>query len=586
MYDVIIKGGRVVDGSGGEPFVGDLAITEGRIDAVGDKISGRAKQTIDADGALVAPGWVDVHTHYDGQVAWDDTIDPSASNGVTTAIMGNCGVGFAPVPRGGEKTLIELMEGVEDIPGTALYEGIPWGQWETFPEYLDFLRGREYALDIGAQLAHGALRNYVMGERGRDNSDETIEDIQAMGRMVEESLRAGAVGVSTSRTIGHQSLSGGVVPGTFAAEAELMAFAGAINRVGYGVLEVIPANAVGPLQQLGGEKSSSLEELALMARLSTESKQPVTFTMLEVAEQPTLWRTILGQVSEYNQQGAQLRPQIPSRPIGMITGLTGYHMFMRREPFLKIADLPLEQLVAEMRKPEVKAAILAGKDVPHPDVGSMKNVYKHLGMALSRIFRMGDPVNYEPDPDNSVAAMAERAGSDADSFMYDLLLEDNGRSFCILLGSSYLNGNLDVVHEMLSDPHTITGLSDAGAHVSLIVDGSMPTYQLTHWCRDRSRGEKLPVEFIVNKQTARNAALYGLNDRGLLQPGLRADINVIDLDRLGVSLPEAHYDLPAGGRRIMQPVQGYIATFVNGVRTRANDQDTGARPGRVASQQP
>jgi N-acyl-D-amino-acid deacylase len=581
MHDYLLKGGTIVDGTGRPSFVGDVTIKDGRIAAVGPSIHEPAKEVVDAAGCIVAPGWVDVHTHYDGQVAWDDEIDPSARNGVTTVVMGNCGVGFAPVPRGGEKDLIELMEGVEDIPGTALYEGIPWGAWETFPEYLDFLGSRTYALDIAAQIAHGAVRNYVMGARGRANEDATADDIAAMSRIVRDALDAGAVGVSTSRTIGHRSINGGEVPGTFAADEELIAFADAIKQAGRGVFEIIPAGAVGQLPQLGGERHSTMDEIDRMAALSRVCGRPVTFTLVQVRDNPELWRAVLERVTAHNAAGAQLRPQVCARPVGMISGLNGYHMFMRRETFLALAGLPLEQLVAELRKPEVKAAILTDKNIRHPQAGSMNNLHGHFRQALGQMFPMGSPVDYEPPPEMSFAAMAAAQGREPDEVMYDFLLEEDGRSFAILLGGNYLYGNFDVIREMLTHEHTVTGLSDAGAHVSLIVDGAMPTYQLTHWVRDRSRGDRLPLEFIVAKQTAVNADLYGLKDRGRLLPGLRADINIIDLARLKTDRPVPHHDLPAGGRRIMQPVEGYVGTFVNGVRTRRNDKDTGARPGRL-----
>jgi N-acyl-D-amino-acid deacylase len=581
MHDYVLKGGTIVDGTGRAAFLGDVAIKDGRIAAVGASIDGPAREIVDASGCIVAPGWVDVHTHYDGQVTWDDTIDPSASNGVTTVVMGNCGVGFAPVPPGGEKDLIELMEGVEDIPGTALYEGMPWGAWETFPEYLDYLDGRNYALDVAAQIAHGAIRNYVMGARGRANEDATAEDIAAMSRIVKEALDAGAVGVSTSRTIGHRSINGDAVPGTFAADDELVAFAEAIRQARRGVFEIIPAGAVGQLPQLGGERHSTMDEIDRMAALSKVCGRPVTFTLVQVRDNPELWRDVLARVTEHNAKGAQLRPQVCARPVGMISGLNGYHMFMRRETFLKLAHLPLDELVAELRKPDVKAAILTDKNIRHPQGGSMNNLYGHFRRALGQMFPMGSPVDYEPPPENSFTAMAAAQGRDPEEVMYDFLLEDDGKAFAILLGGNYLYGNFDVIREMLTHEHTVTGLSDAGAHVSLIVDGAMPTYQLSHWVRDRSRGEKLPLEFIVAKQSALNADMYGFIDRGRLLPGLRADINIIDLNRLNVALPEPHHDLPAGGRRIMQPVTGYVGTFVNGVRTRIDGRDTGERPGRV-----
>ncbi|TDI62569.1 MAG: D-aminoacylase [Alphaproteobacteria bacterium] len=582
MYDYLIKGGTIVDGTGTAPIIGDVAIADGKIAAIGANIDGPAKETIDAAGLFVTPGWVDVHTHYDGQVAWDDVMDPSASNGVTTAIMGNCGVGFAPVPKGGEKALIELMEGVEDIPGTALYEGMPWGAWETFPEYLEFLDSRKYSIDIGAQIAHGPIRNYVMGERGRDNEDATAQDLEHMSQIIEEAINAGAVGVTSSRTIGHRSINGEAVPGTFAADEELDVFAEAIKRAGKGVFEIIPSSAIGDLSALGGEPKSTLEEVEMMARLSKESGRPITFTLIQVFDQPDLWREVLALVAEHNKNGAQLRPQVCSRPIGMITGLTGYHLFQRRESFLKIADLPLAERITEMKKPEVKAQILADEDIPHPQAGSMQNVSAAFKQALSIMFKLESPIDYEPVPEKSFEALAQAEDRDPEEYMYDFLLEDDGKSFGILLGANYLERNYEVIREMLTDDNTVVGLSDAGAHVSLIVDGAMPTYQLIHWVRDRTRGEKLPIEFIVNKQTLNNANLYGLTDRGSLEVGKRADVNIIDLENLETGRPVAHYDLPVGGRRIMQPIKGYKATFVNGVQTRKDDQDTGARPGRVA----
>ena len=340
MLDHVIKGGTIVDGSGAPPVRGDVAVKDGRIVQVGGTITDAASETIDADGAIVTPGWVDVHTHYDGQVSWDDVMDPSAGNGVTTIVMGNCGVGFAPVRPGGEKSLIELMEGVEDIPGTALYEGMEWGQWETFPDYLDYIAGREYSLDIGAQIAHGAVRYYVMGERGSDNEDATSDDLIEMARLVQEALEAGAVGFSTSRTIGHRSLWGSPVPGTFAPEEELRAIAQAMKAAGSGVFEMIPSGTVGKLEGLGGERYSPLEELSLMDIVSRESGRPVTFTLVQSPDYPAdMWREILDTTSEMNAAGAQLYPQVSSRPIGLVTGLSGYHAFLRRPTYMRLSSL-------------------------------------------------------------------------------------------------------------------------------------------------------------------------------------------------------------------------------------------------------
>ena len=581
MLDHVIKGGTVVDGTGTPGVRGDIGVRDGRIVQVGGSITESATNVIDAEGAIVTPGWVDVHTHYDGQVSWDDEMDPSAGNGVTTVVMGNCGVGFAPVRRGGEKALIELMEGVEDIPGTALYEGIEWGRWETFPEYLDYIAARQYSLDIGAQIAHGSVRYYVMGERGANNEDASAEDIAEMGRLVQQAIEAGAVGFSTSRTIGHRSLWGSPVPGTFAPQEELRAISLAMKAAGKGVFELIPSGTVGKLEALGGEPFSPLEELQLMDQVSRESGRPVTFTLTNPLDYPDMYREMLAQTLEMNASGSQLYPQVSSRPIGLVTGLSGYHAFFRRPTYMRLAGLPLAERVKEMAKPEVKAAILGEPDVLVDEPGSMANLYVLFQNAAPVIYPLADPVDYEPQMSECLGARAAATGDDIMSVMYDFLLEQDGRVMGSLMGGLDVHQAQEVVREMLTHPATVTGLSDAGAHVTMICDASMPTTQLTYWTRDRRRGEQIPLEFLVAKQTSRNAALYGFADRGTLAPGLRADINVIDLDGLTVSPPKAFHDLPAGGTRLIQPVHGYLATMVNGVVTRRHDADTGARPGRL-----
>ena len=582
MFDHVIRGGTIVDGTGAAGVRGDVGVRDGRIVQVGGSITEAASNVIDADGAIVTPGWVDVHTHYDGQVSWDEEMDPSAGNGVTTVVMGNCGVGFAPVRPGEEKMLIELMEGVEDIPGTALYEGIEWGRWESFPEYLDYIAGRTYSLDIGAQIAHGAVRYYVMGERGADNEDATADDLAEMGRLVREAIEAGAVGFSTSRTIGHRSLWGSPVPGTFAPEEELRAIAVAMKAAGAGVFEMIPSGTVGKLEGLGGERFSPLEELGMMDRISRESGRPVTFTLVQSPDYPSdMFREMLATTSEMNATGSQLFPQVSSRPIGLVTGLSGYHAFLRRPTYMRLATLPLAERVREMAKPDVKAAILAEPDERVAEPGSMANLFTLFQSAAPIIYPLADPVDYEPQMSECLGARAAMTGDDIMSVMYDFLLEQDGRAMGALMGGPDVNAAQDVVREMLTHPATVTGLSDAGAHVTLICDASMPSTQLTFWARDRRRGEQIPLEFLVAKQTSRNAALYGFADRGTLAPGLRADINVIDLEGLSVSPPRAFHDLPAGGTRLIQPVGGYLATMVNGVVTRRHDADTGARPGRL-----
>ena len=581
MLDLVIKGGSIIDGLGGQPYIGDLGIKDGVIAQLGGTITSAADRTIDAVGAIVTPGFIDVHTHYDGQVCWDDELDPSASHGVTTVVMGNCGVGFAPVPPGGELELIEVMEGVEDIPGTALHEGIPWGAWESFPEYMDFLDTREYALDISAQIPHAAVRNYVMGARGRANDPATPEDMARMSELVEEALAAGAVGFSTSRTIGHRTMSGDPIPGTFAADEEVLQLADAMRRAGRGVFELIPGGTVGDLAALGGEHTSLEEEVALLDKVSHVSKRPVTFTLVQNADHPNGWRDVLSQVATYNEGGARLHPQVASRPIGLVTNIQTYHMFQCRETYLKLAHLPLAQRLAELQEPEVRAAILTDRDLPSGRGGMMANANRIFRKAAPFMFELSQPIDYEPTQDKSFGELARQAGKTDEEFMYDFLVGNDGQNFAIVLGSNFYDGHFDVIREMLTDPHTITGLSDAGAHVTLIFDGVAPTYQMIHWARDRTRGEGLPLEFVVAKQTKRNADLYGMTDRGSLEVGKRADINVIDFERLSLGALEVRSDLPAGGSRILQPASGYLATFVNGVQTRLNDRDTGARPGRL-----
>ena len=582
MFDYVIKGGTIVDGTGGASRTGDIAVRDGRIVEVGGSISGAAGRTIDADGAIVTPGWVDVHTHYDGQVCWDSAMAPSADNGVTTVVMGNCGVGFAPVPPGREQDLIELMEGVEDIPGSALHEGMEWGAWETFPEYMDYLSTREYALDVGTQIPHGSVRFYAMGERGRLNEDATGDDLAAIARIVEEAIAAGALGFSTSRTIGHRSIWGSPVPGTFAADEELLAIAEAMGRVGKGVFEMIPAGTVGKLANLGGEKTTQEAEHDLMRRFSMVSGRPVTFTLVQSPDyDPELWREILRLSTAANTAGARLHPQVASRPIGFLTGLSAYHAFMRKPTYIeKLAGLSVAERARAMRSPEIKAALLSESSVRPDAPGSMENVYALFTRAAAVMFPLSNPVDYEPTVDKTLGAEAARAGRDPLEYVYDYLLEDDGSRFASL-STVDTYARMEVLREMLLDPYTVTGLSDAGAHVTLICDGTMPTTQLTHWTRDRYRGEQIPIEFLVAKQTSRNAELYGLTDRGTIVEGMRADINVIDHANLSVAPPVAHHDLPGGGTRLIQPVKGYLATLCNGVMTRHHDTDTGARPGRL-----
>ncbi|HWB66265.1 MAG TPA: amidohydrolase family protein [Mycobacteriales bacterium] len=581
MFDTVIAGGTVVDGTGSAPYAADIAIQDGRIVEIG-QVSGESRERIDASGLLITPGWVDVHTHYDGQVTWDEAIEPSAANGVTTLVMGNCGVGFAPVRPADHAALIDLMEGVEDIPGSALSTGMPWGEWESFEEYLDLLDGRRYALDVAAQVAHGAVRFYVMGERGRANEDATADDLEQMAAIVRSALDAGAVGFTTSRTVGHRSKSGTPVPGTFAAKSELVAMAEAMRGAGHGVFEAIVAGTIGKLDALGGERSTMMEELPLLRAVAEASGRPVTFTVAQLFDDPEEWRRVMDAARESSASGAVLRPQILPRSVTLMTSLDAYHLFMFRPTYLAIADLPLAERVAEMRRPEVRDAILSETDKFEDQPNGAAALMLLFNSALPVTFPLAEPVNYEPSFDDSVLMKAMAAGVEPQAYMYDLLLEDEGKAFYMALGSNFAGGNLEVCREMLLDPNSVTGLSDAGAHVNLISDCSSSTFHLTHWGRDRTAGELLPIEVLVHKMSGDTAALYGFTDRGTLEVGKRADINVIDFDRLRIKAPELRYDLPAGASRILQGAEGYVATLVNGVVTRRDDVDTGARPGRLA----
>jgi N-acyl-D-amino-acid deacylase len=580
MHDLVVKGGTVVDGTGAAPFTADVAVRDGRIVEIGE-VTERARRAIDADGALVTPGWVDAHTHYDGQVTWDDRLEGSASNGVTTVVMGNCGVGFAPVPPGGVAELIDLMEGVEDIPGTALYEGMPWGQWESFPEYLAFLDSRRWAIDVGAQLAHGALRYYVMGDRALDDSDATVDDLQRMAQLAEEAVRAGAVGFSTSRIRAHRAMSGYCVPGTFAAEDELAAIADALIAGGGAVFQAIPSGAIGDNPEFAPEQAPLADELRMFGRLSRARRLRCVFSTFQTSDDPERWRDTLRIVAEENARGARLAPMVAPRAGTVLTTLSGYHLFMQRPTYLRLAHLPFDKLVAELRRPEVKSAILSEADVTDDRPGAMQNILPPIfARALPLTFEMGDPLDYEPTLEQSLAARAAAEGRDEHEYLYDFLLQDDGTSVGVFL-ANYVDGNLDACRSMLLDPNTVSGLSDAGAHVNFICDMSVPTFHLTHWVRDRSRGEKLPVEAVVAKATSKVAAVFGLNDRGVITVGKRGDLNVVDLDALKIQRPAMHRDLPAGGTRFLQPATGYVATVARGEQIRDHDEDTGARPGRV-----
>ncbi len=579
MYETVIKGGTLYDGSGAEPVVADVAIKDGVIVEIGEGLDGR--QTIDADGAMVAPAWVDIHTHYDGQVTWDDEMNPSASHGVGTIVMGNCGVGFAPVAPGGEQDLIDLMEGVEDIPGTALHEGMPWGAWSSYPEYLDFLASREYAINISSLVAHGAVRNFVMGERGRTNQAATEGDLHQMGQIVEEALLAGAVGFSTSRILGHRSIQGEPVPGTFANDTEVMVIAQALKRAGRGLFQIIPSSTLGPGRPEFQEHASLEQEINLIANVSRESGRPSTFTLFQIDDWSDKWQEAIGQVKEANAEGAQIFPQVGSRPTGLVFSMETYHPWMLKPTYQRFRDLPIEQRLVELKKPEIKQAILKETNViDGVPMGSMEFGIAHIEPKFEYLYPLASNSTYEPEEGESIASMSAEQNISPESALYDYLTVEQGR-MAILFFTNYSDFNLDAVRAMQMDDVTVTGLSDAGAHVSLIFDAVNPTYQLTYWTRDRKRGDRLPLAHVIHRATQRNARLFGFNDRGLLAPGMKADLNVIDYDNLSLGELEIVRDLPAGGTRIMQGARGYLATMIDGVLTRRNDEDTGNRPGRL-----
>jgi N-acyl-D-amino-acid deacylase len=579
MHDVVIRNGSLVDGTGRPLLEADLAIDSGRITAIEPRIRGRARRVIDARGAIVTPGFVDIHTHYDGQATWDDVLEPSASHGVTTVIAGNCGVGFAPVRPGTETDLVELMEGVEDIPGIALYEGIDWS-WETFPQYLDLLATKRWSMDVGTQVPHGAVRAYVMGGRGIRNEASTARDIEAMAAITHEALAAGALGFSTSRILGHQSIRGLPVPGTFAGEDELFAIGRAMAESG-AVFELVPGGSVGQGGlRLGSNEARLDDELDWMARLSVETGLPITFLIVEFQENPDAWRHVLAFVAAANARGARLYPQTAARPGGLLVGFQSNHLFQRRPTYLTLAELPFERRIAELRRPEVRATILREQDLPPQSSSINDAIHLVIGQSLEDIFPLGNPVDYEPPPEAAVAAQARRDGVDPQVRIYDLMLEDGGRALLLLPTLNFARRNHDALHGLLADANTVVGLGDGGAHCNLICDASSTTYMLTHWVRDR-RGPRLSLEQAVRKQCGDNARLYGLLDRGTLEPGKRADVNVIEFDRLALGQPYLAADLPAGGSRFLQRATGYRATLVAGEVTREHDEDTGARPGRL-----
>jgi len=562
VFDLIIRNGTIVDGTGAAPYLGDIAIQGDKIVAVGE-VTGTAKREIDAGGMIVTPGWVDIHTHYDGQATWDPLLAPSSWHGVTTAIMGNCGVGFAPVRPTDHNFLIELMEGVEDIPGAALAEGIDW-TWEHFPEYLDALEAKRRVMDIGVHVPHGPVRAYVLGARCNTDYVPNAAEIGEMAQLVREGVEAGAMGFSTSRTLLHRDKQGVHVPGTFAGSDEMLAMGLAMKGLDHGVFEIVS-------DHLGED-----DEWAWVKTFAEETNLPVTLVATSAGAYEG--NKMYNIAEESRQKGMDIRPQIAGRPTGILQGLqSNFHVFVAHPTYReKIADLSLEDKVAMMSRPDIRAALLA-EDSP-----IKSSVFgPDLSELLFRVFPLGENPDYEPDREQSIGAMAEAAGVTPLEMMYDLLLRDGGKELFYQPLGGYFTYNFDFFRKNMEHPNVLFGLSDGGAHCGVIADAGMPTFIITHWARDRTKGAQFPLEFLVRKLSSDTAKAYGLTDRGELRPGMLADVNVIDFERLRLFRPEAIHDLPAGGKRLVQRVEGYRYTVKSGEVTFEDGAHTGALPGTL-----
>jgi N-acyl-D-aspartate/D-glutamate deacylase len=565
MHDLVIRGGKVVDGSGGKPFTADVAVDGGLITLVG-KVDTKGREEIDATGLIVTPGFVDVHTHYDGQATWDAEMAPSSWHGVTTVVMGNCGVGFAPARPDRHEWLISLMEGVEDIPGTALAEGMKW-DWETFPEYLDALERLPRTVDVGTHVPHGAVRAYVLGDREQPGAIPTDEDVAEMSRIVEEGVRAGALGFSTSRTVLHKSVDGELVPGTTATAEELVAIGRAMGRVGYGVFE------------MASDMRREWNEFGWMGQLSRETGLPVTFAALQSIAKELPLEEQISEMRAQNDNGANIVAQIALRGNGIIMAWQGtVHPFRFKPAWAEIDGLPWDQQLAKLKDPAFKARMIAEESVmPESDIADFLNI---VANGWFTHYEMDPDFNYEPTADESVLARATAAGQSAAEYGYDLLMKDEGKGFIYFPILNYRDGNLDFLEDLQASDDTVNSLSDGGAHCGTICDAASPTFMLQHWVRDRKKA-RISLEVAIKRQCRDTAILYGLHDRGLVMPGMLADLNVIDMDRLKLGKVWLAFDLPAGGKRLLQKADGYVATIKSGQVTFREGVMQGATPGIV-----
>ncbi|ACY14751.1 N-acyl-D-amino-acid deacylase family protein [Haliangium ochraceum] len=583
-YDLVITAGKIVDGTGGTAYRGDVAVKDGFIAEVSREpgsLRGSGERTIDAEGAIVTPGFIDIHTHYDGQVSWDDELAPSCFHGVTTCVMGNCGVGFAPVREDAHDSLISLMEGVEDIPGSVLSEGITW-RWQDFPAYLDEVDRIPRTMDVCAQVPHDAVRLFIMGERGAAGEDATDLDVAAMRALCREALEAGAVGITTGRTDNHRTSEGRETPASVASRAELMGIASALDGLDHGVLQAVSDFDMADSPERFDPEFDLLEDM-----VRATGGHPMSMTLAERDAAPTQWRRILERVERATERGLPMHVQVAARGIGVILGLDAtFHPFIGHPSYKALSQLPLAERVREMRTPELRARILSESPDRLAGDGSaipplVDQLLAQLTFVSTRLYPMSEVPDYEPRAQDSIFARAQARGVQPLEAVYDSLLEENGEALLYFPLFNYSQYDLNHLYEMITHPLALAGLSDGGAHVGTTCDASFPTSMLTHWVRDRSRGPRLPLERVVSMMTRRPARYIGLSDRGVVAPGCKADLNVIDLDALTLSRPRIHRDLPAGGKRFIQRAQGYRATIISGQRVLADGALTDARPGRL-----